>query len=89
MYDNIEQDPLDYVSYYKRATAYLSLGRTNSAIDDFTKILNLRPGFEKALLQRAKLYAGDGDFLLAKKDLLEHKQHRSNEQVKTLVSLTQ
>ncbi|KAL9548726.1 hypothetical protein MBANPS3_005543 [Mucor bainieri] len=81
----IQQDPLDYVSYYKRATAYLSLGRTASAIDDFTKILDLRPGFEKALLQRAKLYAGDGEFLLAKKDLVEHNSSKPNDQVKQLL----
>jgi hypothetical protein len=45
----------------------------------------LRPGFDKALLQRAKLYVGDGDFLLAKNDLLQHKEHQSNEEVKSLV----
>ncbi|CEP10711.1 hypothetical protein [Parasitella parasitica] len=81
----IQQDPLDYVSYYKRATAFLSLGRTASAIDDFSKILDLKPGFEKALLQRAKLYAANGDFSLAKRDLLEHGNNKSNQEVKTLI----
>jgi DnaJ family protein C protein 3 len=83
----IAQDPSDYLSYYKRATAFLSLGRTNSAIDDFTTLLELRPGFDRALLQRAKLYAGDGDFTLAKQDLLQHKENASNEEVKTLVTI--
>lgn len=47
----------------------------------------LRPDFDKALLQRAKLYASDGDFSLAKHDLLQHKEHKSNKEVKELVSL--
>lgn len=75
------------MSYYKRATAYLSLGRTSSAIDDFSTILVLRPGFDKALLQRAKLYASDGDFSLAKTDLLQHKDHKQDGEVKDLVRL--
>lgn len=58
------------------------MGKTNSAIDDFSKILQLKPGFEKALLQRAKLYIGNGEFELARKDILEHK---INEEVKNLV----
>ena len=82
----LAQDPSDYLSYYKRATAYLSLGRTSSAIDDFTTLLELRPGFDRALLQRAKLYASDGEFSLAKNDLLQHKENASNEEVKDLVS---
>jgi DnaJ family protein C protein 3 len=65
----IEYDPNDYISYYKRATAYLSLGKTNPAIDDFSKILTLKPGFKQALLERAKLYLADGEYKLAKQDL--------------------
>ncbi|KAI9245776.1 hypothetical protein BY458DRAFT_528461 [Sporodiniella umbellata] len=65
----IQQDPSDYLSYYKRATAYLSLGKTDSAIEDFTKILELKPGFRQALLQRAKIYVADGNYALAKEGL--------------------
>lgn len=46
----------------------------------------LRPGFDKALLQRAKLYASDGDFSLAKTDLLKHKDHQADGEVKDLVA---
>lgn len=45
----------------------------------------MRPGFEKALLQRAKLYAGDGEFFFAKRDLLEHNNSKPNEEVKNLL----
>jgi Tfp pilus assembly protein PilF len=80
----IEQDPSDYLSYYKRATAYLSLGKTNSAIEDFTRILDLKPGFHQALLQRAKLYIADGEYSLAKQDLANYPQNKAS---KSLVNL--
>ncbi|KAI9476246.1 MAG: hypothetical protein EXX96DRAFT_485437 [Benjaminiella poitrasii] len=85
----IQQDPSNYILYYKRATAYLSLGKSSSAIQDFSIILNLRPGFEKALLERAKLYMSEGEFGLAETDLLNHKNHVSDEQIKELLQSVQ
>jgi DnaJ homolog subfamily C member 3 len=41
----IDLDPNSYVNYYKRATAYLSLGRHTPALEDFDSILKLNPGF--------------------------------------------
>jgi DnaJ family protein C protein 3 len=82
---SIEQDPDDYLSYFKRATAYLSLGKTNLAIEDFTKILNLKPGFSRALLQRAKLYLGDGEFTLAKHDLEDYQKISPSDDAAQLV----
>lgn len=40
-----ELDPTGYANYYKRATAYLSMGRHNAALDDFEQILRINPGF--------------------------------------------
>ena len=34
-----------YSNYYKRATAYLSIGKQSSALDDFDTILQLNPAF--------------------------------------------
>ncbi|OAD75322.1 hypothetical protein PHYBLDRAFT_11660, partial [Phycomyces blakesleeanus NRRL 1555(-)] len=65
----ISNDPKNYRTYYKRATAYLSLGRTSAAVEDFTTILNLKPNFDAALMQRARIYANEGDFQLAESDL--------------------
>jgi DnaJ family protein C protein 3 len=45
------------------------LGRNQAAVDDFTKILDLKPDFDKALYQRAGIYCQEGEFSLAKKDL--------------------
>ncbi|KAI8141624.1 hypothetical protein BJV82DRAFT_618496 [Fennellomyces sp. T-0311] len=82
----IQQDPDNYLSYYKRATAYLSLGRNNAAADDFSKILDLKPDFDQALMQRARIYAKEGDFALAKADLQKYlKTHPTDEEAKLLL----
>ncbi|KAF5724970.1 hypothetical protein FMUND_260 [Fusarium mundagurra] len=62
----IARDPTNYLSLFKRATAYLSLGRTSQATDDFNKVLSLKPGFEGAHLQLARLRAKAGDWDAAK-----------------------
>ncbi len=49
------RDPTDYLTFFKRATTYLSMGRTLQATDDFNKVLSLRPGFEGAHVQLAKI----------------------------------
>lgn len=64
----ISRDPSNYLTFFKRATTYLSLGRTSQAQDDFDKVLEIKPGFEGALLQRAKIRSRIGDWEAAKKD---------------------
>jgi len=51
----VSRDPSNYLTFFKRATTYLSLGRTNQATDDFHKVLSLKPGFEGAHVQLAKI----------------------------------
>ncbi|KAI9892645.1 MAG: hypothetical protein M1814_001338 [Vezdaea aestivalis] len=51
----ISRDPNDYLTIFKRGATYLSLGRTGQASLDFDKVLAIKPGFEGALLQRAKI----------------------------------
>ncbi|KAI0550914.1 DnaJ domain-containing protein [Xylaria curta] len=58
----IARDPSDYLTFFKRATTYLSLGRTSQATSDFNKVLELRPGFEGAHLQLGKLKAKAADW---------------------------
>jgi DnaJ family protein C protein 3 len=84
----IGKDPANYISYYRRAATYLSLGRNNAALEDFSKILTIKPDFDQALLQRAKIYAKEGNLELAKKDLDAYLHHRpSDADAVTLVSL--
>ncbi|EMD31819.1 hypothetical protein CERSUDRAFT_119389 [Gelatoporia subvermispora B] len=59
----IEQSPADYLLYYKRATAYLSLSRHSAALADFDQVLNLTSGtFDKAHLMKARIHTKDGHF---------------------------
>jgi hypothetical protein len=49
--------PADYLLFYKRATAYFSLSRHASALDDFAKVLALTSGeFDPALMMTAKIH---------------------------------
>jgi DnaJ family protein C protein 3 len=58
----ISRDPTNYLTFFKRATTYLSLGRMTQATEDFEKALSLKPGFEGAHVQLGKLKARLGDW---------------------------
>lgn len=66
----ISRDPNNYLTYFKRGATYLSLGRTSQAQQDFDKVLSIKPGFEGALLQRAKIKSKNGEWDAAKKDYI-------------------
>lgn len=68
----ISRDPENYLTYFRRGATYLSLGRTVQATQDFTKVLSIKPGFEGALVQRAKIHAKNGDWDAARKDFIAH-----------------
>jgi len=68
----ISRDPQNYLTYFKRGATYLSLGRTAQATKDFDKALSIKPGFEGALTQRAKIHARNGDWTSAIVDYTEH-----------------
>lgn len=68
----ISRDPRNYLTYFKRGATYLSLGRTVQATRDFDKVLSIRPGFEGALTQRAKIHAKNGDWTSATNDFNAH-----------------
>ncbi|TGZ80204.1 DnaJ and TPR domain protein [Ascodesmis nigricans] len=64
----IEKDPSNYLTIFKRGAAYLSLGRNAQAVADFDSVLDIKPDFEAALVQRAKLKARSGDWDGARAD---------------------
>jgi DnaJ homolog subfamily C member 3 len=66
----ISRDPQNYLSVFKRGAAYLSLGKSSQAERDFDKVLLLKPGFEGALVQRAKIKTRNGEWNAAKADYL-------------------
>ena len=64
----ISRDPQNYLTFFQRGAAYLSLGRTAQASQDFDKVLTIKPSFEGALNQRAKIRSRQGDWAGAKED---------------------
>ncbi|KAL4945350.1 hypothetical protein BDV06DRAFT_40615 [Aspergillus oleicola] len=65
----ISRDPTNYLTVFQRGAAYLSLGRRSQAQDDFDRVLQLKPDFESALLQRARLRSNTADWSGALADL--------------------
>ncbi|KAI1190403.1 DnaJ domain-containing protein [Nemania serpens] len=81
----IARDPSDYLTFFKRATTYLSLGRTSQATSDFNKALELRPGFEGAHMQLGKLKAKAADWDGAKHEYLLAKQKPGSPEFERLI----
>ncbi|KAK2747901.1 hypothetical protein FQN57_001492 [Myotisia sp. PD_48] len=65
----ISKDPSNYLTIFQRGATYLSLGKHSKATQDFNLVLKLKPGFEGALVQRARLRTKAGDWAGAQKDL--------------------
>lgn len=53
----ISRDPNNYLTIFQRGAAFLSIGKNSQALDDFDRVLELKPDFESALLQRSRLRA--------------------------------
>lgn len=64
----ISRDPQNYLTIFQRGATYLSLGKNAQASRDFDKVLAIRPDFEGALLQRAKIKSKNADWKAARKD---------------------
>lgn len=73
------------MNYYKRATAYLSLGRSSAALDDFDRILQLNPAFVQAHYQKAKVLAREGEFEEAGRELKAFGKSKTDAEAATLV----
>jgi len=67
----VKRDPSDYMNVFQRGATYLSLGRNSQAKADFDSVLKIRPGFEGALRQRAKIYARNAEWTSAKEDYVQ------------------
>lgn len=66
----VQKDPNNYLTLFKRGATYLSLGRNAQASRDFDHVLLLKPGFEGALTQRAKIRSRNADWKGAREDYL-------------------
>lgn len=68
----VARDPSNYLIHFRRGAAYLSLGRTQQALDDFDRVLVLKPDHKPAYLQRGNIKARQGDWEGAKIDYVGH-----------------
>ena len=41
----LEADPKNYMAYFRRATVYLAMGKSKSALPDLTKVIELKQDF--------------------------------------------
>ncbi|KAI0771664.1 hypothetical protein BD413DRAFT_604422 [Trametes elegans] len=88
----IEQSPADYLLYYKRATAYYSLGRHPAALSDFDQVLSLtNDTFDKANLMKARIYAKEGQFAEARDALRKYSTKVKGDQAsqEVMMSITE
>ena len=75
----IQRDPSNYLTIFKRGATYLSLGKNTQASKDFDQVLTLKPGFEGALTQRAKIKARNADWEGARNDYVAAQKTGSQE----------
>lgn len=68
----VARDPSNYLIHFRRGAAYLSLGRTQQALDDFDRVLVIKPDHRPAYLQRGNIKARQGDWEGAKIDYVGH-----------------
>ncbi|XP_026333207.1 dnaJ homolog subfamily C member 3 [Hyposmocoma kahamanoa] len=67
----VEGDPNNYLTYFKRGTVYYALGKAKFALEDFTKVLELKADFTAARLHRANVYFKLAQYDNAKEDYLQ------------------
>lgn len=79
----VSRDPTNYITLFQRGAAYLSIGKNSQASEDFNRVLELKPGFEGALLQRSRLSARSAHWKAALEDL-EHAGKKSSPEYKEL-----
>lgn len=75
----VEGDSKNYLTYYKRATVFLAMGKSKSALPDLTRAIQLKPDFLVARLQRGNILLKQGSTQEAREDF-EAVLQRSPEQ---------
>ena len=56
----IEADKSNYLTYFKRATVYLAIGKHKSALEDLNEVIYLKPDAAAARLQRGSVLLKQG-----------------------------
>lgn len=63
-----EGDPSNYLTYFKRGTVYLALGKAKNALSDLDLVIELKPDFTAARLSRGTIHLKQADYDLAQLD---------------------
>lgn len=77
-HEAINNDPANYLTYFKRATVFLALNRPKAALEDLSKALELNQNFISALSQRASLQVKLGNLDDAHIDYEQLLKHEPN-----------
>lgn len=64
----LEGDPNNYLTYYKRGTVYLALGKAKNALSDLDRVLELNADFTPARVTRGSVHLKMGNYDLAQLD---------------------
>ncbi|XP_044071958.1 dnaJ homolog subfamily C member 3a isoform X2 [Siniperca chuatsi] len=56
----VDGDSKNYMAYYRRATVFLAMGKSKSALPDLSRVIELKPDFTSARLQRGNLLLKQG-----------------------------
>uniref|UniRef100_A0A3Q3FX04 DnaJ homolog subfamily C member 3 n=1 Tax=Labrus bergylta TaxID=56723 RepID=A0A3Q3FX04_9LABR len=56
----VDGDSNNYMAFYRRATVFLAMGKSRSALPDLSKVIELKPDFTSARLQRGNLLLKQG-----------------------------
>lgn len=56
----VEGDPHNYLTFFKRAAVYLALGKSKPALEDLNKVVDLKPDFLSARMQRGNVFLKQG-----------------------------
>uniref|UniRef100_A0A3B3D5L8 DnaJ homolog subfamily C member 3 n=1 Tax=Oryzias melastigma TaxID=30732 RepID=A0A3B3D5L8_ORYME len=64
----VDGDPKNYMAYYRRATVFLAMGKSKSALPDLSRVIELKPDFTSARLQRGNLLLKQGKLDEAESD---------------------
>ena len=75
----VSRDPKNYLTIFQRGATYLSMGKNTQAQEDFDRVLMIKPDFEGALLQRAKIKSKNAEWEAAKADYRAAKKTESIE----------
>lgn len=61
----VEGDPNNYLTYFKRGTVYLALGKAKSAIADLDKVIEFRPDFVAVSICSSSIESNNSNLAIA------------------------